>query len=546
MSSESDKVIFENSVDPQDNVNLFQTKKWTYITDSNNGTFRGQLQFDLNTLSSQQNWSSLSEAYVQFPIKLSIKNNSAVAPGQITALAATLKNGFHQFVDSVQIVLGGSTIQSSQIFTNIDTTYKILSEWSQDELVKYGPSLGIALDDYLGSTDTDLGVTESLDNSGAVVAAGGFNMGYSKNPGFKARMLMHNNNVSSNCLGQSILGTNAQTAGKSRVQAASSATANADIFVMYALGTVKLGMIADAVKKLPLVKGLKGFVYINYNAGTTVLTNNGSATISTVTNTATYGRCMPAMINTGTDGIALATSTAPVTFTAEISADPSTTLTSAAAPMTTARLVCPYYVASPEVDRALTQKYTYRYTERFVTQFNIAASGNVNQTLTPGISNPKRIILYPYFTGPDTNDTILNTSFVTNPLISALDSVPSTTSPFAALKELQFYVGNIPMFQSPTTLDYDQFLNEISEQGLDGGQNEQQASGLLSQRTWNQLYRYYTCDIGRRLGSEDGASKSVQVQCTNATKCPMTVIAIIWYDREITVDTAMGTITQGF
>lgn len=548
MSSESDKVIFESSIDPQDNVNLFQTKKWTYITDSNNGTFRGQLQFDLNTLSSQQNWSSLSEAYVQFPIKLSIKNNNAVAPGQITALAATLKNGFHQFVDSVQIVLGGSTIQSSQIFTNIDTTYKILSEWSQDELIKHGPSLGIALDDYLGTRDTDLGATDSLDNAALVLTtpnAGGFNMGYNKNPGFKDRMHMLNNNVESTCFGQSILGTNAQTAGKSRVQVLSSATANADIFVMYALGTIKLGMIADAVKKLPLVKGLKGFVYINYNAGTTVLTNvAASANITAVTNTATYGRCMPAMLNTGVDGITLnATNASPVTFTAEISADASGALSSAAAPMTTARLVCPYYVASPEVDRALTQKYTYRYNERFVTQFDISATGNVNQTLTPGISNPKRVILYPYFTGVGTSG---NTGFVANPLLSSLDSVPSTTSPFAALKELQFYVGNIPMFQSPTTLDYDQFLNEISEQGLDGGQNEQQASGLLSQRTWNQLYRYYTCDIGRRLGSEDGSSKSIQVQCTNATKCPMTVIAIIWYEREITVDTAMGTITQGF
>lgn len=53
MSSESDKVVFEESVEGQDNVNLFESKKWTYITDSSstNGQFNGQLQFDLNTLS---------------------------------------------------------------------------------------------------------------------------------------------------------------------------------------------------------------------------------------------------------------------------------------------------------------------------------------------------------------------------------------------------------------------------------------------------------------------------------------------------------------
>ena len=53
MSSEADKTVFEQSVEGQDNVNLFEAKKFTYITDSSsaNGQFNGQIQFDLNTLS---------------------------------------------------------------------------------------------------------------------------------------------------------------------------------------------------------------------------------------------------------------------------------------------------------------------------------------------------------------------------------------------------------------------------------------------------------------------------------------------------------------
>lgn len=546
MSSSSDQVVFQESVEGQDHSNLFQSKKWTYITDasSSNGTFNGQLQFDLNTLSSQNQWTDLSQAYIQFPVKLSIKNNNAVAPGAINILAATIKNGFHQFVDSVQVTIGGSTIQSSQIFTNIDTQYKILSEWSQDELLKYGPSLGIALDDYLGATDTALGVTDSLDNAAKITAATGFDMSYAKNPGMKSRMMMFNNNVHADALGQSILGDNASLMGKGRVQAASAATAGTNIFVLYALGTIRLKDISDAISKLPLVKGLKGFIYVNYNAGTSVISNTGAdATITSVANTATFGRTMPAMVNESVAGIALsAAATAPITFTAEISATRVTELPGATAPMQNARLVAPYYVATPEVDRALTTKKTIRYNERFVTQFNIGDTSQVNLTLTPGISNPKRVILYPYFTGAGSSG---NGGFLTNPLISPFDSAPATTSPFAALKDLQLYVGNVPMFQSPITLDYDSFLNEVAQQGLDGGLVDQQASGLLSQRLWNQLYRFYTCDIGRRMGSEDGCSKSVQVQCTNATKCPVTVIAIIWYEREITVDTASGQITQG-
>jgi hypothetical protein len=551
MSSASDKTVFEESVEGQDNVNLFESKKWTYITDStsSNGQFSGQIQFDLNTLSSQNQWTDLSQAVITFPVKLSIKNNVAAAPAAATINSATIKNGFHNFVDSVQIVIGSTTVQSSQIFQNVDTSYKILTEWSQDTLKKYGSTLGVSLDDIVPSTDTTIGVAESVDNLPLFTAASatqglGFDIVNARNPGFKERCAHLNNNVSSSTLGKSILSTNQSILGKGNVQSdATVATANSDVFVLYAVGTIRLKDISDSISKMPLVKGLKGFIYLNYNSSTSIISNTGaSSTITSVSSSATFGRCCPAVYNVGTDGCVLnASGTAPVTFTADINATTSN-LSTAVPTQQNAVLYAPYYIATPEVDRALTFRKTIRYNERFVTQFSLAASGNYTATLSPGISNPKRVILYPYFTGAGSSG---NTSFLTNPLLSPFDGVPVTTSPFAALKDLQLYVGNVPMFQQPVNMDWQTFSNEVAQNGLDGGLIDQAASGLLSQRTWNQLYRYYTVDVGRRMNSEDGASKSIQISCTNATQCPMTVIAIIWYEREISVDTASGMITQG-
>jgi len=457
-----------------------------------------------------------------------------------TVNAACIKNGFHQFVDSVQVVLGGTTIQSSQIYTSIDTTYKILSEWSADELQKYGPSLGIALDDYTTPVTT-VTTTSSLDNAALVTAGTGFNMGLLDiNPGVKQRLNMLNNTTASTGLGASILTTNTILLGKGNVQTGTSAVAGEDVYVQFALATIRLKDISDSIAKLPMIKGMKGFIYVNYNAGTCVLTNSGSTAFSAVTSSqTTYGRCMPAMFNGG--GFAFNASTAPVTFTAEISAVKSNQLTTALPTQQNATLVVPYYIATPEIDRALSTKKTIRYNERFVTQFNIDKSGNYNGTLSPGISNPKRLILYPYITGAGDSG---NSGFLANPLISPVDSAPATTSPFAALKDLQCYVGNVPMFQAPITMDYATYLNEVAQQGLDGGLVSQTSSGLLNQRLWNQLYRIYTVSIERRMNSEDGCSKSVQLSCTNATRCPMTVIAIIWYEREITIDTASGYVVQ--
>jgi len=544
MSSESDKTVFEQSVEGQDNVNLFESKKYTYITDSSsaNGQFNGQIQFDLNTLSSQNQWTSLSEAIITFPVKLTVKNGSvATAPAAMTINSATIKNGFHQFVDSLQIVIGGTTIQSSQIFTNIDTNYKILTEWSQDTLQKYGAALGIALDDVdMSYTDSSSGATESLDNAALITANKGFDvMDYALNTGFKRRLNTFNNS-SASTLGRSILTTNQAVLGKSNVQTATVATANADNFVLYALGTIRLKDVSDAISKMPLVKGLKGFIYLNYNSSTHTLAGSTTTLSAAPVDRAVYGRCCPANLNLGTDGFSLGTTTDPV-FSADISATASTSLTTATPIQTNAILHAPYYVATPEVDRALTTRKTIRYCERFVSQFNMTASGSFNGSLSPGISNPKRVILYPYFTGAGASG---NSGFLTNPLLSCFDGTPSTTSPFAAIKDLQVYVGNQPMYQSPVSQDWQTFLNEVSANGDNGGEIDQASSGLLSSRTWSQLYRYYTVDIGRRMNSEDGASKSIQLSCSNATTCPMTVVAIIWYEREVVIDTASGQVSQ--
>ena len=546
MSSDSDRVAFDESVSAQDNTVLFQQKRWTYITDtsSQNGQFSGQLQFDLNTLSSQNQWTDLSQAYIQFPVKLSIKNTGAGAqtPALCDAFAATIKNGFHQFVDSVSIVLGGANIQSSQIFENVNATYKMLSEFSSEELRKYGPSLGLALDDFVLPSDTTpttaAGGLDNVQVGTLIPAVRGTVLPVATNAGFKERAHMYNGIF--NGASGSILGTNAAVIGKSRVAVdADAVSLNDDAFVLFALGTIRLKDVSDALAKIPLVKGMKGFIYVNYNAATSQFVLNGSNVYTSATNTATFGRCMPAMLGSFTPATAAA---GTWTFTAEISGTPSASLSSVSPPFNNARLFAPYYIANPEVDRTLSTRKTIRYHERFVSTFEIGPNSNFTGTLTSGITNPKRVILLPTFKADGAN-TVSN--IPNNPLLSPWSHEGTGgSSPFAALKDLQITVGGQPMWQGPVSFDYENFLQEVSQQGLDGGLVSQTGSGLLNQRLWNQLYRYYTCDVSRRMGADDGASKAVQVSCSNATGIRMSVIAMIWYEREITIDTAMGQITQ--
>ncbi|GMF36668.1 unnamed protein product [Phytophthora lilii] len=107
-------------------------------------------------------------------------------------------------------------------------------------------------------------------------------------------------------------------------------------------------------------------------------------------------------------------------------------------------------------------------------------------------------------------------SDVINPFRSPFSTVPATTSPFAALKNLQVTVGNVPIWNNPVSFGYDLFVQEMSKSGVDGGLDDVTSAGLLSQRQWESLYRFVAVDIGRRLPSEDGASKSIIVSDRDA------------------------------
>ncbi len=544
MSSDSDKFVFQSALEEQDNTPLFQAKRWTYVTDSssNNGNFNGQIQFDLNTLSSQNQFTNLAEAVIQFPVKITANVAEAASLGGITAFAACIKNGFHQFVDSVQIVLNGTTIQTSQIFENVNTTFKLLTECSQDELRKWGPTIGFALDDYKVKTDgTALTTLDNATFATVVTPLAGVSYPPRNNTGYKTRAEFLNSNAGTTLMTTILTNPNLNAKGSVQIDA-SGTTANTDRFVAFYLATIRLRDLSDCIFKMPPLRNLKGYIYVNYNAAKSVYTATAStgAVKTSITNTAIYGRCQPAMIDKiDMEGAADKT----ITFTCEVSGTASSTLTSAKPAMTNARLTVPYYVATPEVERVLSQKKTFRYNERFVTVIDIAKTASVNVTITPGVSNPKRLVMLPILTGTGASGgTVL--AMVAQPELSPFDIVPAGSSPFASLRNLQVYVGNQPMFQTPVDMDYDMFINELGAIGLDGGLDPETGSGLLSQTTWNQNHKYYTVDIGRRVLGDDGASKSVQLSCYNPCNAPMKLICMVWHEREITVDTSLGVAQQ--
>lgn len=551
MASDSDKFILESALSTEENDVYFNNKKWNYIVDatSNAGVFTSQIQFNLNTLASQGQWVNLSEAYIQFPIRTRIYNSSGSSqtPASAGLLSTVLKNGFHHMVDSVNIILDNTNIQMNQNFENVNATFKILTQWDYNTLTQLGPTLGLSILDDFPANSSNTGLN-NLPVGTLVPSARGFDLSTSSNTSITNRQYEQN----IDCAGastvlNSIVGlTNARSTGKSSTQSvgASAVSAGGDAYIQFVLATIRLSDLSDSISKLPPIKNLRGYVYVNYNGSLVTYTTSSTSTISSWSYSTIEGRSTPVMLqNVATTGFQPA-SGASNTWTLEctVSGQPSSTLTSAVPPINYARLVAPYYSANPDIDSALSQTKKIFYMERFVNNFTVQANTSFNGTITPGIVNPKRLILVPYF---NLNATSFASQTLTyNPYQSPFEIAPAGTSVYPVLRNMQVTVGNIPMFLNPINMEYEQFLNEVASIGIDGGQNNELFSGLLDQRKWSQLYRFYTVDISRRLTSEDGASKGIQISFDNATNLPIQVFAFVLYEKQFTVDTATCSVSK--
>ncbi|KAG4041451.1 hypothetical protein PC123_g23038 [Phytophthora cactorum] len=548
MSTASDIAAFEHSVEPAPAETLFRDKKWTDIQDStsNTGQYAGQIQFNLSTISSQAAFVNWQKAIIELPVKLQILNGGS---GSVTPTTAASydqlipKAGSWQFIDSVQVAVDGVTVQTNQIHENVNTQFKAITEWDYNYYLKNASTSLFSLDDYEPFASN---APQSLDN----VATSDF-------------MTASALDQQSTKLAFDVMGSSANIQAVSKAQVyvapASAVAVGAPFYVAHYLACVKLADICDYFKKCPMQKNTRGFIYINCNSSSTNIVTTGTAgvltpaRIASISNNMNFGNTCPIMwnLNSATGnagygagnatGLTLPASAVTLTVTADINgtSTPGSNLTPSQA---FSRLLVPTYSPNPSADNALIQKKTFRYFERVTNKFTVLPNQSFTWTVSNGIANPKKLILQPVISNPNAGGTTADTI---NPFRSPLTTIPATTSPFASLKNLQVTVGNIPIWNNPVSFGYDLFVQKMSKSGVDGGLDDVTSAGLLSQRLWESLYRFIAVDIGRRLPSEDGAQKSIVISGTSNSAYPLTIYYHVWREVVATVDTAMGTVSQG-
>lgn len=574
----ADQLLFEQSNESQITTEPFINRQVVYVIDQNNGTYNGQVQLDTSSLSNSGKYASYSEAYFEVPLVLRLTMGTGAAgvagfTGLAAAFSAGLKNGYYQLIHSLSVEYNNTSVVQLTPYTNFYVNYKLMTSLSEEDILKFGDSIGFNPD---GSLSVDFGSQAAADPDGhgilnnKNVPVNPANVGLwetvvaaEPNSGFFNRQKQTAFYPAGTTTSAFINPTQAGTIGKNYYDLNGAGTN--DKF-WYVLATIRLKDVADFFDKMPLVKGayLRFIINTNTSTHTLALTTAGGALtdMASTTNIITGGTT-PIMVASPKDNngfatykaAAIAAGNATYNITVASSIGKDTTANKSHPTLQQVRLYVPLYTMNPSMEEQYlslnrTKKIVYRDIYQYQVEVSLSGGqGTFNALLTNGIPNPKAIIIIPFYGAASNNAS--NGGNPVAPYTSPFTSEPGTTSPYVQLTNFNVQVAGVNVFTQNELYDFEQFRNELASiNAINGGLVDGLTSGLVSFERFQSNYRYYVADLSRRLPAEDKVPKSIQIlgtvqsQAQNAAALAgagtIQLMCFIEFEKEITVDLMTG------
>lgn len=571
----ADQLLFEQSNESQITSEPFVNRQVVYVIDQNSGNYNGQIQLDTASLANSGKYASYSEAYFEVPLVCRLTATTAALQGAgwqnlQNSFAMGLKNGHYQLIHSLSLELNNTSVIQLTPYTNFYVNYKLMTQLSVDDVQKYGSLIGFQPDkgtsiDYGNQSAVDVNGHGSLNNYNRLDVPYGqdvdtwndnFLAGGVFNEGMFKRQLDTAYNPAQAPISNFTNTNNTITEGKNHFRIGVAGD-NINSKWWFVMATIRLKDIADFFDKIPLTRGMFLRFQINTNTAThnlqMVIAGNVMTDFASTSNVITSGGTSPLMIADATAGgmstaraAAIAVGNATYNFTLTCSIGKDTTYNVPHPTFSQCRLYVPLYTLNPVMEEQyLSLNRTKRIVYRDIYQYQVDVScnggvGTFNALLTNGIPNPKAIIIIP-FLGAASN----NTSNGANPVApyqSPFASEPGTSSPYISLTNFNVQVAGVNVFVQNENQSFEAFKNELAAvNAINGGLVDGLTSGLISYDDFISGYRYYVCDLSRRLPAEDKVPKSIQILGTvQSALTNVSLFCFIEHEKEITVDLLTG------
>jgi len=540
-----DSYIFQQALSDDVTSMPMTDKEMLYVQDTNGSSYNGQVTFETSSLSNSGRWLNWREGYMAIPFVIAMRSGVDIT-GDANGFMAGLKNGTHQLIDSISVDYNNTNVVQLTPYTNFAVNYRIMTEWSTDDLEKHGAATLVNPD----TVESFIRTPASLDGLGTInnrltdatpTVAPTWATTLSKrvNEGALERF------KSTAFPAAGVSGYEVNSSGLANVQANhftnDGGAAAARVYQWNILAIIRLKDLSDFFDKIPMVKG--GFlrIQVNYNAAD-VTTNHGAAgIISSYTVTQTAGRSVPFMVSSG-----VSLNPSNTSFVAadgsniEFSAGVVSATFGSTHPLGSCRLYVPGYTLEPMKERELLEVnpvadveyedlYNYTVTGK-------SSNGSLNEIITNGIANIQKVIVIPQDSSTDGG--------ASKPWQSPFDTSPSTSLPAGSILNFNVQVGGTNLFQRQKNYDFEEFLDEVGRSGIDDGLQTGLSSGLLSYKDWSLGYRYYVADVSRRKLSEQDVPKSILVTGINNSTVTADYVVFVCYMRKISIDLTNGALQR--
>lgn len=571
-----DEYLYNVSSTPQVSSQDMIDKEVLFVQDSNGGSYSGQFVIETSSLANSGRFLAYSESYLEIPFIVSFQSSTTLtgADNLVNGFMVGLKNGHHQLIDSIQIDMGNTNVVQLQPYTNYHVSYRLNTELSDSDVKKYGDVIGFSLDNACSAT-WSAGASASGDGTSNnrlspanltaadTIAAPNYrtqldqnnvNSGFyerQKNKALDLQPATGSVTAGTGWGSNPGISTTALANQVAKSYLTSSGTAGTgNVWQWVVIATIRMRDLCDFFDKIPLLRGVFLRATVNYNSVVgTVTTVAAGPTMIQTSLTQLSGRTNPLMVASsayGNPSNPAVAGAAGGVFTIGCgiarTSSPTSTVTP---PISAVRWYVPAYTMNPlKEEQYMTMNKYKTITYKDIYNYNVlsvASGGSFNAILTNGIVNPKKVVVIPVFNNAAGNAATNSL----NPAQSFWDIVPAGTSPLAAITNFNVQVSGQNMFQQNENYDFQQFLDEHARTGINGGAFDTGfQSGLIGFKEWTHNYRYYVCDVSRRLPAENNVPKSVVISGTNGCGKILDLFCFVEFERRIVVDLETGQIAK--
>jgi hypothetical protein len=543
---EYDKQLIDN-IRNEKMKRTFKSIEWLKLPDNSNGNYTtGQVHYNTQALAGNKDL-LLSEGFVQLPVNAVLEtagaNNTLAYPYSV----GLKQGGGAGFVDSVQMGLNGKQVTANTRGNDVMSFLRNMLDFTKERVAQYGPSILFAPDSTGSSVCVVNGaaaIVQVVNNKIQQPALAAITTLVSGLPQFNDGLYHRTMWASIANSGTLVANTNVPAFSRIAQQTlarvntcntfngAQGGTQNAQYYQMSI--TIRLRDLHPVFAALDFpISGSSIDMNLFINSGHVDLTA-AAGDLSYCNSSSVRGGNFPLMI---TDVGETAIGANGGRLTVQIGGTMTAGLHGGS--ITSNVVSTQLYIPAVTLDE-MSQIEILSVGSRVVKYMDfqiqnipapVVAGGSIYWNISTGVSNLKRIWILGYNTAA--NFTGVSPGLVRvnhNPKCSE----PYTSSPGFLLDDIVLKLGGSPYYSQSIKYSYEQYLENVNSQYVNGGQIDQNSSGLISFADF-QRTPVYVFDVSRNNLLSPDAQLSIELEATNNSAFQMDVWAYIEHEKMFTI-----------